>query len=101
MLNAFQKWEGKFDEKVFECTVVVLSNGAKATESTETSTGKRVTITGNSVNIRLGNSTAFGVIACVDKGTSYEYVATAENGWNAIVIGDKVGWVSGKYSKAE
>ena len=82
-------------------TVVVLSNGAKATESTETSTGKRITITGNSVNIRLGNSTAFGVIACVDKGTSYEYVATADNGWNAVVVGDKVGWVSGKYSEAE
>ena len=29
------------------------------------------------------------------------YVATAENGWYAVVVGDRVGWVSGKYSKIE
>lgn len=82
-------------------TVVVLSNGADATSELKTEAGKQVTITGNSVNIRLGNSTQFGVIACVNRGTTYEYVATAENGWHAVVVGDKVGWVSGKYSKAE
>ena len=26
-------------------------------------------------------------------------LATAANGWNAVVIGSKVGWVSGKYSR--
>ena len=30
---------------------------------------------------------------------TYEYVATAANGWNAVVIGSRVGWVSGKYSR--
>ena len=38
-------------------------------------------------------------IAAVTPGTTYEYVATAANGWNAVVIGSKVGWVSGKYSR--
>ena len=32
-------------------------------------------------------------------GSKMEYVATTENGWNAVVIGNQVGWVSGNYSK--
>ena len=31
---------------------------------------------------------------------TFDHIATARNGWNAIVInGQVVGWVSGKYSK--
>ena len=51
------------------------------------------------VNVRTGNGTSFGRIVAVTPGTTYEYVATAANGWNAVVIGSKVGWVSGKYSR--
>lgn len=51
------------------------------------------------VNVRTGNGTGFGRIAAVAPGTTYEYVATAANGWNAVVIGSRVGWVSGKYSR--
>ena len=51
------------------------------------------------VNVRTGNGTSFGRIAAVAPGTTYEYVATAGNGWNAVVIGSRVGWVSGKYSR--
>ena len=54
---------------------------------------------GGKVNVRTGNGTSFGRIAAVAPGTTYEYVATAANGWNAVVIGSKVGWVSGKYSR--
>ena len=50
---------------------------------------------GGKVNVRTG----FGRIAAVAPGTTYEYVATAANGWNAVVICSKVGWVSGKYSR--
>ena len=61
-------------------TVVIVSDGGK-------------------VNVRTGNGTNFGRIAAVAPGMTYEYVATAANGWNAVVIGSKVGWVSGKYSR--
>ena len=54
---------------------------------------------GGKVNVRTGNGTSFGRIAAVAPGTTYEYVATAANGWNAVVIGSRVGWVSGKYSR--
>ena len=54
---------------------------------------------GGKVNVRTGNGTSFGRIAAVAPGTTYEYVATAANSWNAVVIGSRVGWVSGKYSR--
>ena len=108
-------------------TVVVLSNGTKAeanasassTVSTSTTTSASASATtssstsdpkpvmtevmiistkGNKVNVRYGNGTQYGVIKVVKTGTTYDYVATASNGWKAIVIGNKVGWVSGKYA---
>lgn len=53
------------------------------------------------VNIRVGNGTNYGCITQVADGTTYPWVATAENGWHAIVIGKRVGWVSGKYSQKD
>lgn len=41
----------------------------------------------------------YGRISLVAPGTTYPYVATAANGWHAVEIGSKVGWVSGEYSK--
>lgn len=58
-----------------------------------------VEITGDSVNIRCGNGTQYGRITAVKKGTALEYVITAANGWNAVVVNGQVGWVSGVYSK--
>ena len=37
---------------------------------------------GGKVNVRTDNGTSFGRIAAVAPGTTYEYVATAANGWN-------------------
>jgi len=63
--------------------------------------GKTVMIVsdGGKVNIRQGNSTGYARISSVAPGTRLAYVATAENGWHAVAIGAKVGWVSGQYSK--
>ena len=38
-------------------------------------------------------------ITAAKDGTSFEWVATAENGWHAVVVNGRVGWVSGKYAK--
>jgi peptidoglycan hydrolase-like protein with peptidoglycan-binding domain len=54
---------------------------------------------GGKVNIREGNGTSYARITTVPSGTTFEYIATASNGWNAVVVGAKVGWVSGLYSK--
>ena len=40
-------------------------------------------------------------ITAVESGTVLPYVATADNGWHAVIVADRVGWVSGKYSKIE
>jgi peptidoglycan hydrolase-like protein with peptidoglycan-binding domain len=58
---------------------------------TTTSSGK--------VNIREGNGTSYARITTVPSGTTFEYIATASNGWNAVIVGAKVGWVSGQYSQ--
>ena len=61
--------------------------------------GVTVAITGGSVYVRVGNGTNYRIITTVKAGMTFDHVATARNGWNAIVINGQVGWVSGKYSK--
>lgn len=61
--------------------------------------GTTVAITGGSVYVRVGNGTNYRIITTVKAGSVFDHVATARNGWNAIVINGQVGWVSGKYSK--
>lgn len=67
------------------------------------STPTKVTIVCNSgtVNIRRGNSTAFSRITAVKNGTEFPYIASAANGWHAVLLESEIGWVSGNYSKAE
>ena len=58
-----------------------------------------VVITRDCVNIRCGNGTQYAIVAMAGKDMSFEYVATAANGWHAVVVSGQVGWVSGKYSR--
>ena len=53
------------------------------------------------VNIRKGNSTAFSRITAVKNGTVFGYIATAANGWHAVLLENEIGWGSGNYSKVE
>ena len=61
---------------------------------------KKVTITCSSgtVNIRAGNDTKYSRITAAKSGASFEWVATATNGWHAVVVNGQVGWVSGEFS---
>ena len=52
-----------------------------------------------SVNVRAGNGTQYAILRSAKAGDTFNYVATASNGWNAVEIGGQVGWVSGRYSK--
>ena len=74
-----------------------------STESTpETTPVKTVLISagnGGKVNIRVGNGTNYGRITSVASGTVLPYIATAPDGWHAVALSDRVGWVSGKYSQ--
>lgn len=59
----------------------------------------RIVCSSGSVNIRRGNGTQYSRITSVKDGVSFEWIATAENGWHAIVVNGQVGWVSGKYAE--
>lgn len=52
-----------------------------------------------SVNVRAGNGTQYAILRSAKAGDTFNYVATASNGWNAVETDGQVGWVSGKYSK--
>ncbi|NLI21349.1 MAG: hypothetical protein GX418_07385 [Clostridiales bacterium] len=64
---------------------------------------KRVIITasGDGVDIRAGNSEQYSLITTAQNGTSYDWVATAENGWHAVALENQVGWVSGEFGQIE
>ena len=93
-------------DTVYTLGTRTLKNGSKAAPDTETPeeatpSVKRVRIVcgSGSVNIRVGNDTKYGRITSVKDGTTFEWIATAENGWHAIVVNAQIGWVSGKYSE--
>ena len=117
-VRAFQKAEGlevdgKYGEKSHAALMDALSADDEAPEQpaqpedggeendAEKPVGSQVVIVseGGKVNIRVGNGTQYGRITQLAPGTTLDYVATAQNGWNAVVVNARVGWVSGEYSK--
>lgn len=54
---------------------------------------------GGAINIRQGNGMTYARIRQVPSQTYLPYVATAENGWIAVITGNVVGWVSGEFAK--
>ena len=106
-LRAFQvkagvKQTGKYDVDTHKALMAAIDSkdGRDIETDAPTVRGRQVVITGDSVNIRKGPSTKYGRITTRSSGTSLEYVATAMNGWYAVVVGNQVGWVSGTYSKS-
>ena len=61
--------------------------------------GDDIVSAGGKVNVRCGNGITFSRITSVKNGTAFEWIATAQNGWHAIVVNGQVGWVSGQHSK--
>jgi hypothetical protein len=72
----------------------------ESSEKKEPETSSRmVVVTTDKVNIRAGNGTNFPRITQVNKNAMYEHVATSDNGWYAVKLIGKVGWVSSEFSK--
>ena len=65
----------------------------------ETAPVKSVLVTGGSVNVRVGNGTEFAKVSTVYKGAILEWIATAANGWHAVLYKKQVVWISGKYTE--
>lgn len=67
-----------------------------APETPEAPKGKRLVITGNSVNIRTGPGTEYTAIHTADKGETFAVPDT--EGWTPIDYGGHTYWCSDKYS---
>ena len=60
---------------------------------------KKVVATAN-VRIRAGDGTQYAQVGSLKNGQSMEWVATS-NGFHAVRMKDRVGWVSGKFSEVK
>lgn len=111
-VKAFQKAEGltqdgKYGDKTHAALMEALADaddGAETpTEEVEKpATNEKVVVltsTNGKINIRTGNGINYERITSAAAGKTFKYVATANNGWHAIEVGSKVGWVSGEYSQ--
>ena len=58
-----------------------------------------VTKNGSAVNARVGNGTEYEITEELETGEVLDYIATAQNGWNAVKVGTQVGWVWREHSK--
>lgn len=65
--------------------------------------GRTVVVTGDSVNVRAGDSTDYQRLDTAHKGDTFPLVAVADNGWRAIRYklpsGDAVCWIGPTYTK--
>lgn len=108
-VRAFQKKAGlAADGKYGSLTHDALMDAASDEEAADTEkppvdNEKKVAIvsSGGRVNIRCGNGEKYGRITQASAGQRFPYVATAPNGWHALEIAGKVGWVSGAFSQVE
>lgn len=65
----------------------------------DTAPVKSVVVTASSVNLRVGNGTDFSKVSVAYKGAIMEWIATAANGWHAVLYKKQIVWVSGKYTE--
>jgi hypothetical protein len=60
---------------------------------------QHVRVTGGTVYVRSGPGTEYGILLVVKKGAMLDHVATADNGWHAVVAGSVSGWIGPKYTE--
>lgn len=89
-------------------TVVVLSDGAKAEYSSDSTTSitdptpdtitstNTITVTGSSVNLRYGCGTDYDIAEVTKKGDELEKV-DIKDGWTPVVKDGKILWIYSKY----
>lgn len=73
----------------------------RPTQDAPTLVGTTVVIVseGGKVNVRCGNGKEYERLCAVAPGSTFPLVATAQNGWRAVEIGPRVGWVSGEFAR--
>lgn len=88
--------DGQYGAKSHAAMVAALEKKNSNT-TTPAPSGKTVTITGNSVNVRKGPGTSYGILDDFNKGTKFEKVEPAH--WVCVKYNNAICWVSGNYIK--
>ena len=89
--------DGEFGPKSLAALEKALHEPEKEPENP-----RYVVIEGGNCYVRSAPSTDGKILGVAHKGNTLPYEGrTADNGWHAAIVGDRVGWVSGKYSKTE
>lgn len=96
---AFQKKnrltaDGKYGEKTHAALMSAVAE-VDVLECNEVADNSNLPSSDN-IEIRYGNGEEYAVISIVEKGTELTQVAVADNGWIAVIAGDKVGWVKSR-----
>lgn len=60
---------------------------------------KHIIVTTDNVNIRNGNGKDYSRLGQAKLNSIFEWVATSENNWHAIVYKKQVAWISGEFSR--
>ena len=110
-VKAFQKkaglkQDGKYGDQTHTALMAAVADNDVGQQTDPDPEPEQLSITkvkivcdNGTVNIRVGNGTDYARITAVKDGTEFELIATADNGWHAVIVGSQVGWVSGKYCK--
>ena len=93
--EAMKQRRAKYGQQFYD----QFTTGKTPEKKDEQHMSKTVVITADRVNLRAGNDKEFAAVAKANKNATYEWVATAENGWHAIKLKDRVAWVSGEFSQ--
>ena len=96
--------DGIYGKKTHAALMSAIAD-AEPDEEPETPVGDKIlVVSGDSVRIRKGNSTAYSIITTVKKGTvlipvldKKDNPLVSADGWNAVVLDGQVGWISNKY----
>lgn len=64
----------------------------------ETKPKQKMVLATDNVRIRAGNGKKYGQVGSLKRGQSMVWVATVD-GWHAVEMKDRVGWVSGDFSE--
>lgn len=79
-------------------TIPEIEPPPEAPEAPETKR-KLIVTAAEELPVRCGNSADYARITTVSPNALLDYVATAENGWHAVIVGAQVGWIDGSFAQ--
>ena len=81
-------------------TAVVLTDGSKAAPGIPAPAAQQIRVTGNSVYVRKGPGTGYGILGVAHKGDVLPLRGDAKDGWHPVTYRNRGAWISGRYSEA-